>query len=98
MAHRGRLPLSLAIVLSLSSITFAAPAPPLRIPRPNEVYASYWTAEPGWHTELQIRNNYKDQDLDVQPVLRTANGIEIPLAKVTVRPEGSKVVTTRTIP
>ena len=61
-------------------------------PKPQEVYAAYWTAEPGWHTELQIRNNYAAETLEVQVVLRTANGSEIPLPTVTLGPDDDRVL------
>ncbi|HKI26418.1 MAG TPA: IPT/TIG domain-containing protein [Candidatus Sulfotelmatobacter sp.] len=51
-----------------------------------EQYIAYWTAEPGWHTELQLRNNRVSADLTVTPALRTANGAETVLAPVTIRP------------
>lgn len=60
-------------------------------PKPQELYEAYWTAEPGWHTEIQIRNNYAAQNLDVQAVLRTSNGAEIPLPPVTIAPDDSQV-------
>ncbi|HEX3681140.1 MAG TPA: hypothetical protein VHU83_01265 [Bryobacteraceae bacterium] len=43
--------------------------------------------EPGWSTELEIRNNVAWRDLTVTPVLRTAAGAEIALQAVIVPPE-----------
>jgi hypothetical protein len=50
----------------------------------NESFAPYWTAEPGWHTELQLRNNLQDSQLEVTPLLRLADGGTVKLAAVTV--------------
>ena len=54
------------------------------MPKPQESFAPYWTAEPGWETELQLRNNLASGALTVTPVLRLANGNEIPLDPVTI--------------
>jgi hypothetical protein len=51
-----------------------------------EQHAVYWTAEPGWRTELQLRNNLLARDLTVMPALRTADGQETILAPVTIKP------------
>ena len=48
------------------------------------VFGAYWTAEPGWHTEFQLRNNLLSAPLTVIPVLRLANGQEYPLSAVTI--------------
>jgi hypothetical protein len=60
------------------------PSAPKLIPAPWEQYAVYWTAEPGWKTEIHLRNNLPSQVLTVIPVLRTADGIETALPAVTV--------------
>jgi hypothetical protein len=71
----------------------AADHKPVSVPQsvPQEVFAPYWTAEPGWHTEFQLRNNIVSAPLIVTPVLRLASGQEYPLTAVTVQP--SDVVT-----
>ncbi|MCI0621409.1 MAG: hypothetical protein L0387_07030 [Acidobacteria bacterium] len=51
-----------------------------------EQFAAYWTTEPGWHTELQMRNNLSNRDLTVTPVLRSFDGSEVALAAVTIQP------------
>lgn len=51
-------------------------------PTQQEVSTSYWTLEPGWNTELEIRNNLAERKLTVTPVLRTAGGREIALPDV----------------
>jgi hypothetical protein len=51
-----------------------------------EQYIVYWTAEPGWRTELQLRNNRVSADLTVTPALRTAGGTETELSPLTIRP------------
>jgi len=56
-------------------------------PRDQEQFLSYWTAEPGWSSELQLRNNAPAQDLQITPVLRLPDGAETMLAPVTVKPQ-----------
>lgn len=51
-----------------------------------ESVAPFWTAEPGWTSELQLRNNAFKMDLTVTPVLRTWKGTEIPLPPVSLHP------------
>ena len=59
------------------------PPVPLRpakwTPAPQELYAPYWTLEPGWTTELEMRNNLARRDLQITPVLRTPDGVEVSL-------------------
>lgn len=50
-----------------------------------EQYVVYWTTEPGWRTELQLRNNLEASDLTVAPAVRTADGAETALPPVTVK-------------
>jgi hypothetical protein len=50
------------------------------------MFAPYWTAEPGWHTEIQLRNNLVTGSLTVTPVLRLAAGQEYALSPVTIAP------------
>jgi len=56
-------------------------------PTPQEVMASYWSLEPGWNTELEIRNNLAERQLTVTPVLRTAAGREVVLPDVVLASE-----------
>jgi len=56
------------------------------IPADQEQFFPYWTTETGWDTELQLRNNLASQTLVVTPFLRTADGMETPLAAVTLQP------------
>lgn len=51
-----------------------------------EQFATFWTAEPGWHTELQLRNNLAAENLSVTPSLRTADGSETQLSSVSLLP------------
>jgi hypothetical protein len=51
-----------------------------------EQYIVYWTTEPGWRTELQLRNNLELSELTVTPALRTADGTETALPAVTIKP------------
>ncbi len=53
-------------------------------PSPQEVSAAYWTLEPGWNTDLEMRNNLHSRELTITPVLRNAAGQELSLAPVTV--------------
>lgn len=66
MHHR-----SWALLLLLSA-TFAFAGQ--LAPKPQESYAPYWTSEPGWTTELQLKNNLLKASLTVTPVLRLASG------------------------
>lgn len=95
------LSLLMLLIISLTDALFAgsdnkapaerpAPKPPTRAdwkPSQQEVFVPYWTLEPGWDTQLEIRNNLGWHDLDVTPVLRTAGGTEIALPPVTVAPD-----------
>jgi hypothetical protein len=53
-------------------------------PKPQELFASYWTSEPGWDTELQLKNNLASGSLTVTPVLRLSSAQEIALDPVTI--------------
>lgn len=57
------------------------------IPTQQEVIASYWSLEPGWNTELEVRNNLAKRQLTVTPVLRTAAGREIALPDIVLASE-----------
>lgn len=71
--------------LSSTSVSANQSSAPRRHPdEPHESFAPYWTAEPGWHTELQLRNNLAQGDLVVTPVLRLADGQSIKLTPVTI--------------
>jgi hypothetical protein len=50
-----------------------------------EQHVAYWTTEPGWRTELQLRNNLESGDLAVTPALRTADGTETALPSITIK-------------
>ena len=70
------------------------PPPPKLPPRPTdrpfvsqELHAPYWTLEPGWHTDFEVRNNLGFKDLTITPVLRTYSGVEIELDPVTLKPD-----------
>jgi hypothetical protein len=58
-------------------------------PKPQEVFAPYWIAEPGWETEFQLKNNLAAGPITVTPVLRLASGQEIPLDPVTIASNAS---------
>jgi hypothetical protein len=55
-----------------------------------EQHAAYWSSEPGWGTELRLKNNLAAGSLIVTPVLRLASGQEISLDPVTI-PSNSSV-------
>lgn len=84
----------LSSVLSAQTSLQVAPSPkispppslPKLSPAAWEQYAVYWTAEPGWKTEIHLRNNLPTQSLTVTPVLRTADGAESALPSVTIAP------------
>ena len=74
-------------LLSLCPLLCAQNAPPrIRQVGAFEQYIVYWTSEPGWRTELQLRNNRVSADLTVTPALRTASGAETALPPVAIRP------------
>ena len=59
---------------------------PAKVPifKSSEQYATYWTSEPDWDTELQLKNNLASAPLTVTPILRMASGREISLTPVTI--------------
>ena len=68
------------LLLLCAAITCAAQS----TPKPQESFAPYWTAEPGWETEIQLRNNLAAGQLTVTPVLRSSEGKEITLDPVVI--------------
>jgi hypothetical protein len=76
---RRALLLALVAILAVSAAHAEKP-----VRKPQEVFAPYWTSEPGWDTELQLKNNLAAGPLTVTPVLRLASGEEIPLDPVTI--------------
>src|SRR5579863_8878033 len=75
---------SLSFVLALLLAPALVQAAKLE-PKPQEVFVAYWTAEPGWRTELQLRNNLESDDLTVTPALRTADGVETEISPVVIK-------------
>lgn len=71
-------------LLLLLSGTLSYAAQP--VSKPQESYAAYWTSEPGWITELQLKNNLPSAPLTVTPVLRLASGREIAFDSTTIPP------------
>jgi len=65
--------------------------PPLN-PVDQEQFVGYWTAETGWNSELQLRNNQIEHDLTVTPALRLADGAETTLPPVTIKPQEVKSI------
>jgi hypothetical protein len=80
--HRGLFSL---LFLPLASFSYAGKP----VPEPHAIFAPYWTSEPGWDTELQLRNNLSSEPLTVTPILRLAAGQEVPLSPVTISPQAS---------
>jgi len=87
-------------LLLLFTFVAAAQTPQPKFPKPGtrvaladwkptqqEVSTSYWTLEPGWNTELEIRNNLAERQLTVTPLIRTAEGREIALPDVVLASE-----------
>jgi len=64
-------------------------------PSAQQMVVPYWTLEPGWDTELEVRNNMAQQKLTIIPVLRTPEGQEVPLSAVTLAPDQSVSVDLR---
>jgi hypothetical protein len=77
---------------SLISIAVSAASAQRPAPKQQEVFAAYWSSEPGWDTEFQLENNLPSAPLTVTPVLRLASGEEIPLDPVTIASKASASV------
>jgi hypothetical protein len=73
-----------ALLLALVAIVAVSAYAEKPVRKPQESFAPYWTSEPGWDTELQLKNNLASGPLTVTPVLRVASGEEIPLDPVTI--------------
>jgi len=82
----------LARAQSSPPIRKAPPPPPPPPATDQQQFVSYWTAETGWNSELQLRNNAVGQDVTVTPVLRLPNGTETTLAPVTIKPQEVKSI------
>jgi hypothetical protein len=63
------------------------PALPRRAPTNQEVVAPFWTLEPGWDTQLELRNNLAHGDLEVTPVLRKPDATELQGSPVRIATE-----------
>jgi hypothetical protein len=57
-----------------------------------EQFIGYWTAEPGWVTELQLKNNQVSGTMIVTPTLRTWEGEESSLPAVNLQPQEAKSI------
>ena len=57
-----------------------------------EQFVPYWTTEGSWLSELHLRNNLNAQDLVVTPSIRLAEGTEIGLQAVTIKPQEVKTI------
>src|SRR6266481_2729515 len=82
----------LARAQSSPPIRKAPPPPPPPPATDQQQFVSYWPAETGWNSELQLRNNAVGQDVTVTPVLRLPNGTETTLAPVTIKPQEVKAI------
>lgn len=84
------------LFVALAAILISAPAQtqtqtqrPKNHTRPfvtQEVFANYWTIEPGWNTHFEIRNNRPDRNIDVEITINTADGTQASLGTVTAFP------------
>lgn len=79
---------SLALVLMSTSL-FAAHTP--RPIAPQEVFVPFWSVQPGWHTELMIRNN-NPRAMTVVPALRSRTGAETALEPVELAANDSQTI------
>ena len=70
---------------------FAARVPP-RLASQHEQFVPYWTAESGWHTEIELRNNLQQLAMVVKTDLRLSDGTAFRLADVTIPANDVKVV------
>lgn len=75
----------LLIFVLFTALAYAAQP----VSKRQESYAPYWTSEPGWTTELQLKNNLLKAPLTVTPVLRLASGKEIVLDPTIIPPNTS---------
>ncbi len=85
---------SALFVLTAVAVAADAPASKPKSPpdKPQKLIAPYWTLEPGWHTSLEIRNNYAARPLTVTPILRTASGEQLTLDAIDLKPsEGRRI-------
>jgi hypothetical protein len=82
--------LFLLALVAITAVSTAFAAKPSA--KPQEVFAPYWSSDPGWETELQLKNNLPSESLTVTPVLRLASGEEIALNPVTIAPNASATV------
>jgi hypothetical protein len=57
-----------------------------------QVIVPYWTTEPGWNTQVEVRNNRRNGPVTVTPILRLASGREVPLSAISVDQSDSKPV------
>lgn len=80
------IPLALVV---MSASLFAAHTP--RPAAPQEVFAPFWSVQPGWHTELMIRNNTGTK-MTVVPFLRSRTGVETALEPAVMAPNDAKTV------
>jgi hypothetical protein len=62
-----------------------------KVPAPQEQFGHFWTLEPGWESILEIRS-LRQKALTVKPVLRTAEGVEIPIPEITLPPDEVRTV------
>ena len=96
------LQLCLFAVLTLVPETLFGQAPsttPSRPHDPHPIQATdqeqiipYWTTETGWHSELELRNNLASGDIVVTPALRLADGSEMILSPVGVKPQDVRTI------
>jgi hypothetical protein len=84
---------SLAVSQTLSKTQTSATemtsptAPARKPPSEQELVAPFWTLEPGWGSQLEVRNNQAKADMEVTPVLRTSDGTELALPIVKLHPD-----------
>jgi hypothetical protein len=84
----------LLVSVCLIPLLYAAPVSP-RLASQHEQFVPYWTTEPGWHTDLQLRNNLQKSALTVEVHLRLSDGTEIVLPVVTVPANDVKLIDLR---
>ena len=86
---RARL-IALSLLLFVASHSFAQNQKDVKRPKNHirpfvtqEVFANYWTTEPGWNTHFEIRNNRPDRSIDVDITVNTADGTRASLGTIT---------------
>ncbi len=93
MFARGRALFAIVAFCFLCAVTLTSQVPPNQVEQGAfEQLIAYWTTEPGWVTELQLKNNQASGTIVVTPTLRTWEGQERSLPAVSLEPREVKSI------